>query len=189
MAALRSLSSHPGQCACACLPLRPCHLVPSLSWHSRLWQGSQHQTNLLRLSPACSYLLARSYSSPVLAPASVQDYEIAPVLTERTCGLALGDRHDWRPVSSKSPSERRGCAGPLSLSQFAQVQSDRELCLGLGALSHRQRVWELTDRCTLKRVWARDLWHLRNRLLRMILMHTLGLWFNQQNAAPLLQLE
>jgi hypothetical protein len=25
--------------------------------------------------------------------------------------------------------------------------------------------------------------------LRMVLMHTLGLWFNQQNAAPLLQLE
>jgi hypothetical protein len=48
---------------------------------------------------------------------------------------------------------------------------------------------QLTDRCNLKRVWTRDLWHLRNRLLRMILMHTLGLWFNQQNAAPLLQLE
>jgi len=39
------------------------------------------------------------------------------------------------------------------------------------------------------RVWARDLWHLRNRLLRMVFMHTLCVLFNLQDHAPPLQLE
>jgi hypothetical protein len=48
---------------------------------------------------------------------------------------------------------------------------------------------QLTDRCQMKRVWARDLWHLRNRLLRYILMHTICFFFNQQDKAPLLQFD
>ena len=48
---------------------------------------------------------------------------------------------------------------------------------------------QLTDRCGAKRVWARDLWHLRNRLLRMVLMHTLCVLFNVQDQAPPLQLD
>ena len=48
---------------------------------------------------------------------------------------------------------------------------------------------QLTDRCGIKRVWARDLWHLRNRLLRMVLMHTLGVLFNLQEQAPPLHLD
>ncbi len=31
---------------------------------------------------------------------------------------------------------------------------------------------QLVDRCAVKRVWARDLWHLSNRLLHKVLMHT-----------------
>ena len=48
---------------------------------------------------------------------------------------------------------------------------------------------QLTDRCGIKRVWARDLWHERNRVLRAFLMHTTGFLFNQQDGAPVLQLE
>ena len=48
---------------------------------------------------------------------------------------------------------------------------------------------QLVDRCGLKRVWARDLWHLRNRLLRMVLMHTVAVLFNLQADTPPLQLE
>jgi len=48
---------------------------------------------------------------------------------------------------------------------------------------------QLVDRCDVKRVWARDLWHLRNRLLRMVLMHTLCVLFNLQDQAPPLQLD
>jgi hypothetical protein len=48
---------------------------------------------------------------------------------------------------------------------------------------------QLTDRCQLKRVWARDLWHLRNRVLRLVLMHTMCVWFNQQDELPRLQFD
>ncbi len=48
---------------------------------------------------------------------------------------------------------------------------------------------QLTDRCGLKRLWAGDLWPLRNRLLRAFLMHTIGFLFNQQDQAPVLQWE
>jgi hypothetical protein len=37
---------------------------------------------------------------------------------------------------------------------------------------------QVVERCTLKRVWARDTWHLGNRLLRAVLMHTLAVFFN-----------
>jgi hypothetical protein len=43
---------------------------------------------------------------------------------------------------------------------------------------------QLTDRCGIKRVWVHDVWHLRNRLLRAVLMHTIGFFFNQQDQAP-----
>ncbi|HEX5442084.1 MAG TPA: hypothetical protein VFW76_14440, partial [Ktedonobacterales bacterium] len=47
---------------------------------------------------------------------------------------------------------------------------------------------QLTDRCLLKRVWARDLWHLTNRLLRVVLMHTLAVLFNIVRGNPPLHL-
>ncbi|MGZ3617270.1 MAG: IS982 family transposase, partial [Ktedonobacteraceae bacterium] len=48
---------------------------------------------------------------------------------------------------------------------------------------------QLTDRCGAKRVWSRDVWHLRNRLSRMVLMHTICVLFNVQDQAPPLQLD
>ncbi len=47
----------------------------------------------------------------------------------------------------------------------------------------------LTDRCYLNRVWARDLWHPRNRLLRAVVMHILYFSFNQREMAPCLQFD
>jgi hypothetical protein len=40
----------------------------------------------------------------------------------------------------------------------------------------------------IKRVWARDVWHLGNRLLRVVLMHTLAVHFNIQRHQPPLHL-
>jgi hypothetical protein len=47
---------------------------------------------------------------------------------------------------------------------------------------------QLLNRCQAKRVWARYGWHLCNRLLRMVLMHTLAILFNLQLGRPPLQL-
>ncbi len=47
---------------------------------------------------------------------------------------------------------------------------------------------QLVDRCAVKRVWARDLWHLCSRLLRKVLMHTLAVLFNVVRDNPPLHL-
>jgi hypothetical protein len=47
---------------------------------------------------------------------------------------------------------------------------------------------QLVDRCAVKRVWARDLWHLSSRLLRKVLMHTLVVLLNIDLGNPPLQL-
>ena len=47
---------------------------------------------------------------------------------------------------------------------------------------------QLVDRCAVKRVWARDRWHLCSRLLRKVLMHTLAVLLNMELGNPPLQL-
>lgn len=47
---------------------------------------------------------------------------------------------------------------------------------------------QLVDRCAVKRVWARDLWHLCSRLLRKVLLHTAAVLFNVGLGNPPLQL-
>jgi len=47
---------------------------------------------------------------------------------------------------------------------------------------------QLTERYCVKRVWARDLWHLASRLLRKVLSHTVTLLLNHRMGNPPLQL-
>ena len=39
---------------------------------------------------------------------------------------------------------------------------------------------QLTERYSIKRVWAKDLWHLTARLLRKVLSHTVAFLLNHQ---------
>ena len=47
---------------------------------------------------------------------------------------------------------------------------------------------QLVSRCAIKRVWARDWWHLCSRLLRKVLLHTLGVLLNVELGNPPLHL-
>ena len=48
---------------------------------------------------------------------------------------------------------------------------------------------QLTERYCVKRVWARDMWHLASGLLRKILSHTVALLLNHRSLGnPPLQL-
>ncbi len=47
---------------------------------------------------------------------------------------------------------------------------------------------QLVDRTTVKRVWARDAWHLWRRLLRKVLMHTVAVLVNVVQGNPPLHL-
>jgi hypothetical protein len=48
-------------------------------------------------------------------------------------------------------------------------------------------IGQLTERYHLKRVWARDAWHLWSRWLRKLLSHTIAVWLSQQQGLPLLR--
>lgn len=124
-----------------------------------------------------------------LTPANLHEGEVVLDLTEGSTGLLLGDRNYWLP-KLKDILRRRGIClvTPFRSAKHAPAHSWSRV---LG----RVRYWidtvfgQLVERCQAKRVWARDLWHERNRLLRMVLMHTLAVLFNIQEAAPPLQLE
>lgn len=47
---------------------------------------------------------------------------------------------------------------------------------------------QLVDHCSVKRVWARDLWHLCSCLLRKVLIHPLGVLFTVVRDNPPLHL-
>ncbi len=125
----------------------------------------------------------------VLAPANIHEGEVVPDLAAGTSGLLLGDRNYWLPTL-KALLRRRGICllTPFRSAKHAPPHS-------WSAVLGRVRYWidtvfgQLVERCQAKRVWARDLWHQRNRLLRMVLMHTLAVLFNLHDQAPPLQLE
>lgn len=47
---------------------------------------------------------------------------------------------------------------------------------------------QLTERYSIKRVWARDMWHLMSRLLRKVLSHTVAFLLNHRIGNQPLQL-
>jgi DDE family transposase len=125
-----------------------------------------------------------------LAPANESDGEIAPVLLEGTQGLVLGDRNYWLPDTQASLRTK----GLLLQAPFRKAHAPQAPMYQSSVLGQvRYRVdtvfGQLTDRCQFKRLWARDLWHLRSRLVRAFLMHTFCVWINQQQEAPCLQLD
>lgn len=123
-----------------------------------------------------------------LAPANLHEGEVALDLTPGTTGGLLGDRNYWLPRLKTSLRQ----AGITLLTPF---RTARDAPPGswspvLGRVRYRiDTVFgQLVDRCQAKRVWARDRGHLCNRLLRMVLMHTLAVLFNLELGNPPLQL-
>ena len=47
---------------------------------------------------------------------------------------------------------------------------------------------QLVERYQLKQVWARDLWHVGNRLVRTVLSHTIAMHLNAAQGNPPLRL-
>jgi hypothetical protein len=124
-----------------------------------------------------------------LAPANVSEGEVVWEVTAGTTGLLLGDRNYWLPNVQVGLRK----LGVVLLAPFRKASSQPAHSWSpvLGRVRYRiDTVFgQLTDRCGVKRVWARDLWHLRNRLLRMVLTHTMCVLFNLQDEAPPLQLD
>ncbi|SRR6266487_694204 len=116
-----------------------------------------------------------------LAPANESDGEIVPLLLQGTRGVVLGDRNYWLPdLQTFLRSKGILLQAPFRKAHSPQAAVYQSPVLGRVRYLIDTVFGQLTDRCQMKRTWARDLWHLRNRLLQCILMYTVCFFFNQQ---------
>jgi hypothetical protein len=114
-----------------------------------------------------------------LAPAGAADLTLLEELTDETTGVCLGDRAYWHP----GLHERLRGQGVEMLVPFKKAAFDPTPARSRRISSIRYRIEtvfsQLCERLSIKRVWARDLWHLSSRLLRKVLAHTLMVVLNR----------
>lgn len=123
-----------------------------------------------------------------IAPAAVHESAVVPELVDGRQGTVLGDRNYWSP-RLKGDLAQQG----LNLqAPFKKASRDLWPCRSAMLSRFRYRIdtvfGQLVDRYLIKRVWARDMWHLNNRLLRKVLSHTFAFMLNQAQGNPPLQI-
>jgi hypothetical protein len=123
-----------------------------------------------------------------LAPANVPDAALVPELAAGAAGDLLGDRAYWHPQLTAELAP----LGLVLLAPFRKRSRDPA-----PARSHRinRLRWRIetvaaqfVERYQLKRIWARDVWHLTSRVLRKVLSHSVCILLNCQAGRPPLQL-
>ncbi len=123
-----------------------------------------------------------------VAPANAHELSVVPELLEHTWGVVVGDRNYCPPPVREELTGR----GVELLAPYRTKKRDPnpQRSAFLSRLRYRiDTVFsQLTERYCVKRVWARELWHLASRLLRKALSHTVAFLLNHQVGNPPLQL-
>ena len=123
-----------------------------------------------------------------VAPANAHELSVLPEIAEFTSGLIVGDRNYHSP---KAGQQLAGMGVEL-VAPYSSKKRDPtpKKSAFLSRLRYRiDTVFsQLTERYCVKKVWARDLWHLASRLLRKVLSHTVAYLLNHQMGNPPLQL-
>ena len=124
-----------------------------------------------------------------VAPANAHELSVLPELLESTRGFAVGDRNYWSP---RTKEELAKSMGVELLAPYRTKKGDpaTQRSALLSRLRYRiDTVFsQLTARYSLKRVWAKDIWHLAGRLLRKVLSHTVAFLLNHRAGNRPLQL-
>ena len=113
-----------------------------------------------------------------VAPANAPELSVVPEIFEGTRGVVVGDRNYHSP----NTKEDLTTMGIELLAPYSSKK--RDLAPKKSALLSRLRYRietvfsQLVGRYSIKRVWARDLWHLASRLLRKVLSHTVAFLLN-----------
>jgi hypothetical protein len=114
-----------------------------------------------------------------LAPANVHDIRMLPELTEGDRGMLLGDRAYLSHPLHEQLLAQQGLelSVPTKYSEPTPLTPDQ-----LGKRKRLRRCIEtvgsqLCHDLHVKKIWARDVWHLANRICRKILAHTFGVMF------------
>jgi hypothetical protein len=115
-----------------------------------------------------------------IAPANVHDRDLVPELVEGAMGQVIGDRNYWDPKLTAALAP----AGIALVAPFKKRASDPDPAGSRWLTRMRWRIEtvasQLVERYHLKRIWARDAWHLTSRVLRKLLSHTVAVWLCQQ---------
>ncbi len=124
-----------------------------------------------------------------VAPADAHELSVLPELLESTRGFAVGDRNYWSP---ETKGEVARSMGVELLAPYRSKKHDPhpQRSAYLSRLRYRiDTVFsQLTERYCIKRVWAKDFWHLAGRLLRKVLSHTVAFLLNHRAGNRPLQL-
>ncbi len=123
-----------------------------------------------------------------VAPANAHELSVLPEIAEFSSGLIVADRNYWSP-SVKEELAGRGIELAASY-QTKKRDPDPQRSAFLSRFRYRiDTVFsQLTERYSIKRVWARDVWHLASRLLRKVLSHTVAFLLNHHSGNRPLQL-
>lgn len=124
-----------------------------------------------------------------LAPGNIADIRLVPELTENDSGLLVCDR----AYLSKSLAEKLKASQNLELSvPITKNGKPSELPAQVAKFRKtiRRKVETVFSQWAhyfqIKKIWARDLWHLTSRILRKILAHTYSVIFClKQGLGPL----
>ena len=123
-----------------------------------------------------------------VAPANAHELSIVPQLAEGSPGALIGDRNYWSPGLTDELRQE----GVTLLAPFGSKKRDpnprRSYILSRPRYRIETVFGQLVDRYQAKRVWAKDSWHLRSRLMRKVLSHTIAVLLNQAQGNPPLQL-
>jgi hypothetical protein len=119
-----------------------------------------------------------------MAPANAHDRELVPEPVEGAAGQVIGDRNYWAP---KLAAELEP-AGIALEAPFKKRASDPDPERSRVLTRIRWRIEtvaaQFVERYRLKRVWARDAWHLTGRVLRKVLSHTAAAFLCLQRGLP-----
>jgi hypothetical protein len=123
-----------------------------------------------------------------VAPANVSDQAMTEALVEQTSGYVLADRDYWNPELRARLRQQ----GVELLAPFRKRSRDRQPERASWINHFRYRIEtvfsQLTERFQIKRVWARDSWHLASRMMRKVLAHTIAVVINREAGHPPLRL-
>jgi len=116
-----------------------------------------------------------------LAPANIHEIYLVPDLAHSTRGTLIGDRNYWAPLLTDRLVEEE--EGLELLAPYRKATEDPYPHRSKVLSRMRQEIevvfGQLCERFKVKRMWARDIWHLSFRLLRSVLAHTICLHLNQ----------
>jgi hypothetical protein len=123
-----------------------------------------------------------------VAPANAHELSVLPEITQGTSGVLVGDRNYHSPKTK----EELARMGVELLAPYSSKKRDRHPQRRALLSRFRYRIdtvfSQLTGRYSIKRVWARDLWHLMSRLLRKVLSHTVAFLLNHHSGNQPLKL-